>query len=91
MIELGCRDCEIGGGPAQAKGVAGGQGRISVRNQAPTRAGRQFGERCPHPSRCGRTSEDVEGLTEIVTTFIGFGGLQRAQLPDAVRVAEQGL
>jgi hypothetical protein len=87
MIELGCRDGEIGGGPAQAKGVAGGQGRISVRNQALTRAGRQFGERCPHPSRCGRTSKDVEGLT----TFIGFGGLQRGQLPDAVRVAEQGL
>ncbi len=45
MIELGCRAREIGGGPAQAKGVTGGQGRISVPDQAPTRASGQFGER----------------------------------------------
>ena len=38
MIELGCCAREIGRGPAQAMGVTGGQGRISVPNQAPTRA-----------------------------------------------------
>src|SRR6202049_2185046 len=90
-IELACRAREIGGGPAQAKGVTVGQGRICVRNQAPARAGGQFGERRPDPSRSGRASEDVESLTEVVTAFIGIGGLERGELADAVSVAEQGL
>jgi hypothetical protein len=36
-------------------------------------------------------SEDVENLAQVVTAFIASGGLQRGQLPDAVRVAEQRL
>src|SRR6266478_3994172 len=91
MIELGSRAREIGGGPAQAKGVAAGQGRICVPNQTPTRASGQLGERRPDPSHSGSESEDLEGLTEVVTTFIVVGGLQRGQLPDAVGVPEQGL
>src|ERR1700716_2553077 len=91
MIELSCRACEICGGSAQVKRVTGGQGRIPVPNQAPARASRQFGERCPDPSHSGRASEDVESLTEVVAAFIVGGGLQRGQLTDAVRVAEQGL
>src|ERR1700730_11599218 len=91
MIELSCRAREIGGGPAQAKGITAGQGRICVRNQADARAGGQFGERRPDPSRSGRASEDLESLTEVVTAFIGIGGLERGELADAVRVAEQGL
>jgi hypothetical protein len=63
LCGVGCRAREIGGGPAQAKGVTGGQGRISVPNQAPARASGQFGERCPDPSHSGRASEDVESLT----------------------------
>ena len=71
--------------------VTGGQGRISVTNQASARASGQFGERCPDASHCRRESEDVESLPEVITAFIAGGGLQRGQLPDAVRVAEQGL
>ena len=88
VIELSCRGREIGGGPAQANGVTAEQGRICVPNQTPARAGGQFGERRPDPSRSGRASEDLESLTQIVTAFIVVDGLQRGQLPDAVSVAE---
>src|SRR6267378_6447576 len=83
MIELGSRAREIGGGPAQAKGVTAGQRRICGPNQRPARAGRQFGERRPDPSHSRRTSEDLDSLTQIITAFIVVGGLQRGQLPDA--------
>ena len=36
-------------------------------------------------------SEDVKGLTKIVTTLIAISGLQCGQLPDAVGVPEQGV
>jgi hypothetical protein len=70
VIKLGRRAREIGGGPAQAKRGTDGQGRICVPNQVTARASGQFGERRPDPSHGGRASEDVEGLTEVVTTFI---------------------
>src|SRR6266403_5690703 len=91
MIELGSRAREIGGGPAQAKGVTAGQRRICVPNQRPARAGRQFGERRPDPSHSRRMSEDLESLTQVVTVFIVGSRLQRGQLPDAVSVPEQRL
>src|SRR6267154_1968069 len=91
MIEMGSRAREIGGGPTQAKGVTAGQGRICVPNQAPARAGGQFGERRSDPSHSGCASEDPESLTEIVTAFIVVSRLERGQLPDAVSVPEQGL
>src|SRR5712671_4932776 len=90
MIELGSRAREIGGGPAQAKGVTACQRRICVPNQAPACVGGQFGERRPDPSHSRRASENLESLTEIVTAFILGSWLQRGQLPDAVSVAEQG-
>jgi hypothetical protein len=43
MIELGCFVRENAGRPAKAKGIAGGQGRISVANQATARASGQLG------------------------------------------------
>jgi hypothetical protein len=43
MIEPSCRAREIGGGSAQAKRVMGGEGRVSLPNQAPARASGQFG------------------------------------------------
>jgi hypothetical protein len=88
MIELASRAREIGGGPAQAKGVTGCQGRICVPNQRPARAGGQFGQRRPHPSHSRRACEDVESLTEVVSSFIVVSRLQRGQLPDAVSVAK---
>jgi len=88
VIELSCCGREIGGGPAQANGVTAEQGRICVSNQTPARAGRQFGERRPHPSHSRRASEDVESLTQVVTAFIVVSRLQRGQLPDAVSVAK---
>ena len=91
MIELIGRAREIGGGSAQAKRVIAGEGRVSLLGQAPARASGQFGERCPDPSHRRRASEDVEGLTEVVTAFIAVGGLESGQLPDPVRVAEQSL
>src|SRR5258708_40286909 len=91
MIELAFRAREIGGGPAQAKGVTGCQGRICVPNQTPARAGRQFGERRPDPSHSRRTSEDLESLMQVVTVFIVGSRLQRGQLSDAISVPEQRL
>lgn len=76
VIEPVCRAREIGGGPAQAKWVTGGQCRICAPNQAPASASGQFGEPCPDSSHSRRASEDVESLTEVVTTFIVAGRLQ---------------
>src|SRR6202022_2288369 len=90
-IELGSLAREIGSGAAQAMRVTAGQGRICVADRGPARAGGEFGERRPGPSHSGRASEDVESLAKVVTAFIVVGRLQRGQLPDAVRVAEQGL
>ena len=36
-------------------------------------------------------SEDIQSLTEVIAAFIVGRGLQRGQLPNAVRVAEQSL
>jgi hypothetical protein len=88
MIELGCRAGEFGSGPAQAKGVTGGQRRISISNQAPARMSREFGERCPDASHSRRESKDVESLPKVATAIVVGSGLQRGQLPDAVGVPE---
>jgi hypothetical protein len=90
MIELTCRACETGRSVAEASGVTGSQGRISVPNQASVGAGGQFGERFPDPSQSLGASEDIENLTQVVTAFIIVGRLQRCELPDAVCVAEKG-
>jgi hypothetical protein len=55
------------------------------------RSAGQLGKRCLDPSCRGSESEDAEGLTKIVTTLIAIGRLQGGQLPDAVRVPEQGV
>ena len=91
MIELGCLVREIAGGPTQANGITGGQGRISFANEATARVSGQLGERGPGPAHCRRLSQDLEGLAEVVAAFIVGRWLQRGQLPNAVCVAEQGL
>jgi len=54
VIELGCLIREMARSPAQAKRIAGGQGRISFANQMAARASGQLGERGPGSSDCRR-------------------------------------
>src|SRR4051812_24574995 len=88
MIELGCLVREIAGSPAEAKGIAGRQGRISVANQAKARASGQLGERGPGPSHRRRLSREREGLAQVVAAFIVGRWLQCGQLPNSVSVTE---
>ena len=65
--------------------------RLETLPKSRVRSTGQLGKYCLDPSCRGSESEDVKGLTKIVTTFIAIGGLQCGQLPDAVGVPEQGV
>jgi hypothetical protein len=55
------------------------------------RSAGQLGKHCLDASCRGSESEDVKGLTKIVTKLIAIGRLQCGQLPDAVGVPERGI
>ena len=90
MIELSRRARQIGGGAAQGSASQAAKPNIRPRPGVRPPSG-QFGERRSNPSQRRRASEDIESLTEVVTASIAFGGLESGQLPDPVRVSEQGL
>jgi hypothetical protein len=78
-------------GRAQTSGIVRGQRHITVSKQMRVCTAGQLGKRGLDASCCSSESEDVKGLTKIVTTLIAIGWLQRSQLTDAVGVSEQGV